>query len=161
MRIVISALATILIAVQCGSPEVKSEARPTPSATVENPEPLQEKPARSSLDRDTLQRGGAIVLRFGNPHPLGLAVVDPDGNYFYLQHLPESRVADAAAFAALKELRIDERTSGMFYDDGQPVQKKVFAQSGTYSVYLADDLETEPENTNAESLEFWYGGPKR
>lgn len=117
-------------------------------------------PEHSSLSSDTLRAGAALTLRLSEKHPERMAIIDPDERYFYIQDPEVSRLMEPTAFAQARELIIDAAQSGLCYVDGKARTGAVFTKSGVYVIYLADNLETEEENTDALRLNFWFDAGK-
>jgi hypothetical protein len=113
--------------------------------------------ARSPLPHK-LVRGQVLSIPLSQSHPRKLAVRNPLGQYVHLvdDEAPH-RLMSEAEFSAMNSLVLsDEATVGTMYVDGKPVRTAVFIGPGVYLVYLADILETEPENTNFVDFEVEY-----
>ncbi len=96
-----------------------------------------------------LYRGQMLVLTMPVPHPSGLAIKDPDGNWFYLQDKTSSQtLIPHEQFAIARQLDLHSATTtGLRYVDGRPEKHPIFTKTGAYLTYFAENLETEPENT--------------
>ena len=98
-------------------------------------------PARISL-------GESLTLRLPDPSLDELAVSDPLGRWFYLQGSGAIQpLLGTREFAEAATITLNSSTIvGTLYEDGYRVESPVFTVPGPYTVHLADDLETEPEN---------------
>lgn len=98
-----------------------------------------------------LHKGDKLSIIIPQPHPKELAIKAPDGKWFYLQVENESgsdMLMPAEQFKVLSKLELDTRNfEARYWDDGKPMRGKVFTLTGDYLIYMADNLETEPENT--------------
>lgn len=98
-----------------------------------------------------LLKGDKLTIILPQPHPKELAIKAPDGRWFYLQVENEGSgemLMPGKQFAALGKLDLDTRMlEARYWDDGKAMHGKVFTRSGDYLIYMADNLETEPENT--------------
>lgn len=103
------------------------------------------------LNSKNLHKGDMLSITIPQPHPKELAIKAPDGRWFYLQVENEGSsemLMPSGQFAVLKKLDLDTRTlAARYWDDGKARHGKVFTVSGDYLIYMADNLETEPENT--------------
>jgi len=98
-----------------------------------------------------LHKGDRLSITLPQPHPKEFAIKAPDGRWYYLQVKNEGSgemLMLSGKFATLKKLDLDTRTlEARYWDNGQAMRGKVFNKSGDYLIYMADNLETEPENT--------------
>ncbi len=158
--LILSIAAAMLLFLQC-RPAASSRPIPADTVTVSAAEPADAliqavDPEHSSLSADTLRPGAAVMLRLSEKHPGRMAIIDPDDRYFYIQDPESSRLMEPAAFAKAREITIDATLTGLYYDDGKARTGAVFTKSGAYTIYLADNLETEEENTNGLRLNLWF-----
>ncbi|VAW81812.1 hypothetical protein MNBD_GAMMA12-2003 [hydrothermal vent metagenome] len=98
-----------------------------------------------------LYKGDTLSITLPVPHPKELAIKAPNGTWFYL-HVENEGATEMLMpkekFAALKELDLDTgKLEARYWDDGKAMRGKVFAETGTYLIYMANNLETEPDNT--------------
>ncbi len=150
-----------LLFLQCRPSAVSRPVSPGTAAapeTVSSPQAVD--PEHSSLSSDTLRLGAPITLRLSEKHPEKLAITDADNRWYYIQDDESSRLMEPAAFAKAREIIIDAAQNGMFFEDGKPRTGPVFTKAGVYTIYLADNLETEEEATDAVKLNFWFAGKK-
>ena len=104
-----------------------------------------------------------LTLTMPVPHPASLAIRDPDGRWFYLQD-PAASVAlvPPEAFARLRELALHPaEITGLVFVGGEPLTGLVFTKAGEYLIYLAENLETEPENTWSMQTTVHFGNDIR
>lgn len=94
-------------------------------------------------------RTGTVAISFPKQHPANIAIRTPAGEWFTIHSEaekillvvpPEYRKATSISFQ-LSEVK------GVKWVDGKKIMKKVFLMPGEYLIYMADNLETEPENT--------------
>lgn len=98
---------------------------------------------------EQISRGEIVTLSFPQDHPSGLAIRDPRGDWFYLQNVDDSNLLlSETEFRAADRLLLDTGSLvGAVWRDGKKVEELVFTLGGEYMVYMAENLETEPENT--------------
>ncbi len=98
-----------------------------------------------------LHKGDKLTIHMPRPHPKEFAIKAPDGTWFYLQTENEpagEKLMSSEKFAALQQLEFDtSQLEAQYWHDGMAKRNKVFTLSGEYLIYMADNLETEPENT--------------
>lgn len=99
----------------------------------------------------SLYKGDKLSITMPQPHPKELAIRAPDGRWFYL-HIEnegaEEMLMSSKQFAALQKLDLDTRQlEARYWSDGKAMYGQVFTQTGDYLIYMADNLETEQENT--------------
>jgi len=90
-----------------------------------------------------------VTIYLPQPHPTKLAIEGPHHAWFTIH--------DESAFRRARVIRFRASAlTGIVWLDGQPRRQKVFVLPGTYTIYLANNLETEPENTFSlmQSLEY-------
>ena len=100
------------------------------------------------IDKKIIDDG---ILRIHMPvgAPKNLAIQNQNGEWFVLQDSKESiETMPQKQFesSTILEFKID-RLQGVIWRDSKKVSELVFKSSGTYLIYFADNLETEPENT--------------
>ncbi len=132
-------------------------------STIESDAEILSNSAPAQLDRvihddgilqfnsKNLYKGDKLSITMPQPHPKELAIRTPDGRWFYL-HLENEGVGEtlmpSEQFASLQQLDFDTRQlEARYWNDGKPMHGKIFTQTGDYLIYMADNLETEPENT--------------
>ena len=85
-----------------------------------------------------------------------VAVLTPDGEMIYLHAPDAAQLWPANAQPA--QLQLDIATAqGQAWRDGQPTPTQTFTTPGTYQIIIADNLETEPENTTWLTYEVVVG----
>ena len=105
-------------------------------------------PNTFAVDEAAFNKG---ILRIFLPDqvPKNLAIRTPSGEWFILQESEESiESMPQARFESVKiiEFKIKE-LKGTIWRDSRKVTELIFKYPGSYLVYFADNLETEPENT--------------
>jgi hypothetical protein len=97
--------------------------------------------------------GDRIAITLPKPHPKGWAVKTPDGKWIYLQDsskksLTLSNQYEPGVFESKFEIKLNtKQLKGTIWKNGKAFVVHVFQKPGTYLLYFADNLETEPENT--------------
>jgi hypothetical protein len=81
------------------------------------------------------------------PHPEGAILMRPDGQVVYLQGSPPLLHTPIPHFGNLGEWLLSSDSVGTIYTDGEPAIGPVIFGPGRYHLYVADNIETEPENT--------------
>jgi len=97
-----------------------------------------------------IYKNNILSITLPIPHPKELAIKAPNGTWFYL-HVENEGADDMLMpkekFAALKQLNLDTaKLEARYWNDGKAMRGKVFDETGTYLIYMADNLETEPDN---------------
>ncbi len=109
---------------------------------------LQYKPLSFDIDERALNEG---VLRIYLPEavPKNLAIQTPNGEWFVLQEAEESiEIMPQAHFETVEVMEFQiENLKGVTWRESKRVTELIFKTPGTYLVYFADNLETEPSNT--------------
>jgi len=98
---------------------------------------------------DAFLQGESVLLTFPQKHPKNLAVRNPDGIWYSI-HSPDDEVSILTLddYNTMTELVLHTQTlEGIAWINGVKRKEKVFEVKGEYLVYMADNLETEPENT--------------
>lgn len=100
------------------------------------------------IDEKALNDG---ILRISLPPlvPKNMAIQSPTGEWFVLQDSDESiefMPQDRFESTKFMEFQLNE-LKGVTWRESAKVIDKVFQSTGTYLIYFADNLETEPENT--------------
>jgi len=98
-----------------------------------------------------IYKGDKLLISLPVPHPKELAIKAPDGNWFYL-HVENEGASEMLMpkeqFAVLTKLDFDtSKLEARFWDDGKAKRGKVFTKTGKYLIYMANNLETEVDNT--------------
>ena len=99
-------------------------------------------PSEISLDQK-------ITVKLPKQHPLKMSIRDPKGVWHWVQDaeedilfLPYSDFKEATRITILPS-----QVRGVSWINGKRLDGLVFNHLGEYLVYIADNLETEPENT--------------
>lgn len=99
----------------------------------------------------SLNKGETLIITMPVPHPKEMAIRAPDKRWYYIQVENEGAgemLMPGTQFAALTKLEFDtSQLEARYWSDGKAMRGKVFTQTGEYLIYMADNLETEPENT--------------
>ncbi len=126
-----------------------------------------EKPAAEKKSADlvispvNLSPGDKLTLKMPLPHPGNLAIRSPEGRMYYL-HDPASKVFMELAqdFSEVNEVKLEvSRLTAAYWSDGEKKHGLVFKTPGKYMVYIADDLELEPEEISGLVATVYYKAP--
>ena len=96
----------------------------------------------------------SVFVSMKIPHPNNALIGRPNGETVWLQTSAEYLHEQIKDFANLKTWTIDKDSLGTVFVDGKASVQKIFNGSGQYQLYIADDLETEPEETNHSFCNF-------
>ncbi len=124
--------------------------------------PQEEQGALKSSPR-VLYHGDTLTLAMPAHHPQGLAIKTPADDWYYLQDpTAASRLMAKEDFARLTRLEIPTaELQAIRWVGGRAEKAKVFTQTGEYLIYMADNLETEPENTfHFMTTVYYYDRPR-
>jgi hypothetical protein len=97
-----------------------------------------------------------VVVTMKTPHPAEMLVSTPDGQSLFL------RAADIPFqypktndFENLESFTLNRKSRATWFNDwGEPEAELILGPSGTYEVVIAENLETERDNTNLLICEF-------
>lgn len=102
-----------------------------------------------AVSKSNVSATDTIMINFPKKHPAKLAIRDPKDMWFVL-HEPgvTTKLMTARQFSQATSLKLKVGdVSRVTWIDGKKTEKKVFSVPGDYMIYMADNLETEPENT--------------
>ncbi len=121
---------------------------PSTQPEIESNYPQEEQGALKSSPR-VLYRGDTLTLTMPAQHPQGLAIKDPADDWYYIQDpSAATQLMGKEDFARLTQLELPTaELHALRWVEGRAETTKVFTQTGEYLIYMADNLETEPENT--------------
>lgn len=139
-------------------------------ASIENNLPAQEFSTdlsdKSILSlQDTLYLGDTLTIKFKVPHPKDLAILDPDGNFFFLVYAGSQDglkpLIDYETFGTLDKLDIvPSETKANPWNASIHENRIVFAKAGSYEIRLSENLETD-DGTPIESVRVYYTAKSR
>ncbi|MBA2340647.1 MAG: hypothetical protein H0V88_09640 [Pyrinomonadaceae bacterium] len=124
----------------------------------------QIKPQRSTAGRARVRfdcsprklwRGDTLLLTMSVPHGRDLAVVSPDGKFFWLRSWePENREVTAQwfAFENVRRLRLATNEVAGITNDNKGL---IFTKTGWYRIRLSDNLETD-DGTPVYECKVYY-----
>ena len=95
------------------------------------------------------------------PHPAEMLIYQPSGTTVWLRHPDLTyQFPETSNFEELASFVIDESSQGTRFrpSDGKPELIPVLAGQGEYHLYLAENTETEPENTLFFDCRFTVDG---
>lgn len=97
-----------------------------------------------------LRNSDTLTLSFSMPHPSELAVVGPDGTYFFLIFEPDNSstlrkpLYLKTVFREMRYLKLKvSEARGSPWVAGREASELLFTKSGTYEFRLTETLETE------------------
>lgn len=93
------------------------------------------------------QENNAVIVKMEMPHPKEALIYRPGGETVWLQiegALAHQQIED---FEYLREWSINSSTVGTVYKEGKPYVEPIINSKGIYHLYIANNIETEPENT--------------
>ena len=90
---------------------------------------------------------GDVHISMVAPHPEHALVIRPNGETVWLQTSPEYIHKKIENFGELEKWVITPETKGTVWIDGQASVDPIIQGNGRYHLYIAENLETEPENT--------------
>ena len=122
------------------------------------PETKQSDQETFAVKPEQVSKQDTLTLTLPKKHPTKISVKSPNGT-FYIIHSEEDNIAliPYEKVDSAKSIKIPLlSTIGLTWIEGKKTQEKVFKVPGRYLIYMADDLETEPENTFhfMQSIEF-------
>ena len=135
---------------------------PSAQPEIESKYPQEEQGALKSSPR-VLYRGDILTLTMPAQHPQGLAIKNPADDWYYIQDpTAPSQLMGKEDFSRLTHLVIPTaELEAVRWIGGRAEKAKVFTQTGEYLIYMADNLETEPENTfHFMATVYYYGRPR-
>lgn len=93
--------------------------------------------------------GEEILLSFPQHHPENIAIRIPSGVWYSIHSAEDSiQILSAEKYTVATRLLLDtENLVGVAWVNGVKVGAKVFRELGEYLIYMANNLETEPDNT--------------
>ena len=100
-------------------------------------------PIDCTVDNDTK----TVTIKMSTPHPNHALIYQPDGTVVWLQSGPEYIHPQLKDFSHVAVYEITQESVGTVWNDGGAAIEKVISGSGRYHFYVADNIETEPENT--------------
>jgi hypothetical protein len=89
----------------------------------------------------------SVTVKMDIPHPKEALIYRPSGETVWLQNdgtLAHKQIKD---FENLQEWKVDSDTIGTVYKNGKPYIEQALDSKGVYHLYIAENVETERENT--------------
>jgi len=104
-----------------------------------------------SLSAGVVTSTDHLTIRYPKHHPSKLAIQGPDHVWYVIHEKGVStRLMSDEAFRRSTSVTIEiGKLTGVTWINGKQLRQKVFVKPGIYLIYMADNLETEPENTFA------------
>lgn len=91
--------------------------------------------------------GSTVVVTMGVPHPNHALIYRPDGETVWLQTASEYLHKQVPNFDELRTWVISSQSQGTVWVDGKATVQPIIKGKGRYHLYIAENTETEPENT--------------
>ncbi len=88
-----------------------------------------------------------VIVTMEIPHPNHALVYRPNGETVWLQTSSEYIHKQVLNFSELKILVISSESKGTVWVNGKVTVQPIIKGKGKYHLYIAENLETEPENT--------------
>jgi len=119
------------------------------SACTEKTHEKRESSNVFSVSQHIINSDHVLTILLPEKRPSKLSIISPDGQLFIV-HSQEDNIS----FVPYED-KIDTKQiiipisslKGTTWIDGKKLEQLVFKKRGKYTVYMADNLETEPENT--------------
>jgi hypothetical protein len=99
-----------------------------------------------------------IVVTMNTPHPNHALVHRPDGETVWLQTSSEFVHKQIPNFSELNNWVISSESKGTVWVDGKATVQPIIMGKGKYHLYVAENTETERENTYFIECYFVIGG---
>jgi len=89
-----------------------------------------------------------LHVKMPQNHPKHMVIHPPYGPTIWLVGgFGKFHLYDEPEFKGMTEFTLTKNTLGQSWDDGRDVTTSVFPVIGEYELYVADNIETEPDNT--------------
>lgn len=96
-----------------------------------------------------------ITLKLPERPPRNLGIEDPAGNFYYV--MGDGGFVKYNEFITGREIKLKvDDVKGILWVDGKKEIRNVFEKPGEYTLYMADNMETEPENTFSIETKVFY-----
>jgi hypothetical protein len=95
----------------------------------------------------TVKSNGDVYISMIAPHPEHALVYRPNGETVWLQTSPDFIHKQIENFGALEKWVITPETKGTVWVDGKASVQPIIQGNGRYQLYIAENPETEPENS--------------
>lgn len=95
----------------------------------------------------TEEGNNGVSIRMATPHPREALIQRPSGEIVWLQMPDGLAHKQIDNFENLSNWIIDSESLGTVYVDGIPEIQAIFDATGRYHLYIAENTETEPDNT--------------
>jgi len=97
----------------------------------------------------SISAGENFRLTFPQLHPRKLSIRTPSGGWYSIHDSDEGVfILPLKKYIKSTELKLNPLIlQGITWVNGKKIKEKVFQKQGEYLVYMANNLETEPENT--------------
>ncbi len=89
----------------------------------------------------------SVTVKMDIPHPKEALIYRPSGEVVWLQNDAALVHKQIKNFENLQEWKIDSDTFGTVYKNGKPYIEQALDGKGVYHLYIAENVETERENT--------------
>jgi hypothetical protein len=94
-----------------------------------------------------VEAGNLIIVEMVTPHPKEVLIHRPGGETVWLQSVGKLAHQQITDFENLQKWEIDSKALGTVFNNGEPRVEPVIRGKGMYHLYVAENAETELENT--------------
>lgn len=109
----------------------------------------QNNPLQLTISPQEINIDQIFTIRVPELHPSSISIRDPMG-IWHVVHNSEEKIFILPEHEYVKARKIDitpSKLMGISWINGKKLEGLVFGLSGEYLIYMADNLETEPDNT--------------
>ena len=119
------------------------------AAEARDVEPLKVGKSQLIIRPSVVAANDVIIISLPKKHPQKMSIKSPNGEWFVVHEKSEKvyffpKHKSSSATSVRKKVA---KIRGVKWVDGKRMVEPVFNEPGEYLFYMADNLETEPENT--------------
>lgn len=90
----------------------------------------------------------SVSIRMSTPHPKEALIHRPNGDVVWLQLEGQLRHKEIENFESVGNWKLTPESKGTVYSNGEAAIQNVINSNGKYYLYIAENTETESENTS-------------
>ena len=111
--------------------------------------PTQGNPSQFTISPNEISTNQAFTITIPDLHPSSMSIRDPKGTWHVIHNSGENIfILPQEEYVKARKIEISpSELTGITWIEGKKVEGLVFSLPGEYLIYMADNLETEPENT--------------